>query len=688
MQKLLLLFFTFTIAISVNARPKYPKPDPKKENKILEIVYTVLKNKHFVTKKIDDNFSKKVFKSYIDSLDRYEMFLLESDIQEFKKYETKLDDQLKNNDLTFFFMTYDRMMKRMREGKEMYTSLLKSDIDFTIDEDTYFGVTNNDFGSNRKFKKNKAEQLKQWSNLIKTYFTKKYTDNFIDSGNNNSAAFEVFFNSKKASLSTILDPTPYNFENLTREHFFEHYVNSIVLQFDAHSKYYIPANRDRYLNNQTGKIEGAGITVRLVNNFIQIKRMSVGGPAWKSKKLEVDDVILKIAQENEEPISVVGYNVFDVAKLLKGKSGTSIKITIKKPDGKIVEVSLKRAIVSSNDSYIKSSLVVKNNVKYAVVSFPRFYADFDDDMVRNVADDFEEELQILKKSEAQGVVIDMRNNGGGSVEAAIKILGNFMGKNPVIQIKNKDQLLTTFESKNTGNIWDKSVVLLVNRETASSAEIITSTFQEYNIGIVLGEQSFGKGTIQEFLDLNSYNSKKNENSDYGSLKITTQKFYKLNGKSVQKSGLLPDIKFQIKSSKLRESQIPNVLNSDEVKSVSIKPINNLDFFSETIKSNQIRIDAYFNVGKMNEYKKSQFPFHSLNIKKIISDLDNFLLKTNDSNKQKYQNNLEFTSTAADVKLFKKKEYLLQKRKEWLDELPTDYQIEEGLNVLEEMNKLN
>ena len=688
MRKLLLLVLTLFLVTAAIAKPRNPKPDPKKENKILEIVMAVLKNKHFVSKKMDDNFSRKMFASYIDSLDRYKMFLLESDIAEFKKYETKLDDQLKSNDLTFFFISYDRIMLRMREGKELYTSILNGEIDYTTDQkNNFINALNTDSSKDLKFKKNKSELLKEWKNLIKTFFILRITSEFITSGKTNSKDFEDYFNAKKTNLGNLLESTAYNFENVPREKIFEFYVNSIVVQFDPHSRYFNPSTRDQYLNRQSGKVEGAGITIRLADNFIQIKKMIINGPAFKSKKLEIDDVILKIGQENEEPISVIGNTIFDAVKLLKGKSGTILKLTVKKPDGKIVDVTLKRAVISTNDSYLKSSLVVKNNVKYAVVSFPRFYSDFDDDMIRNVADDFEDELEILKKSDVQGIVLDLRDNGGGSVEAAIKILGNFTGKSPIVQVKNKDQLITTFESEKTAKTWDKSIVLLVNSATASAAEIIAASFQEYNLGITIGEPTFGKGTIQEFLDLNSFNSKKNEIVDFGALKITTQKFYKLNGKSVQKNGIKPNIIIASNDIKIREAQIPNILITDEVKPLVILPIHDYNFYTETINSNQTRINKYFNSGKLNEFKDSKFSFQTLNLKKIIPELDNFLLKINDLIKQKYQNNLEFTSTAADVKLFKKKEYLLQKRKDWLESLPTDYILEEGINVLEGMNML-
>lgn len=688
MTKKIFLLYIVLCFLSIDAYSSKITVDPRRENKILDIVYNVLKKKHFISKKIDDNFSKKIFKIYIDSLDQYKMFFLESDIAEFKKYESKLDDELKNNDLTFFFMTHDRLMKRMREGKDMYTSLLKGNIDFSQDDNSNFiDIYGSNGQSTQGYKKNKAAQLKQWVNLIKTFFVLRYTNEFIDAGNADCSEFETFFEAKKTNLNSIFESTFYNFENITRDRIFEFYVNSIVVQFDPHSKYYCPTSRDLYLKNQTGKIEGAGITVKLANSFIEIKKLAQGGPAWRSKKIEIGDVILKIAQENEEPISVVGYNIFDVSKLLKGKSGSIVRVVIKKPDGKIVEVSLKRAVISSNDTYIKSSIVLKNNVKYGLICFPRFYTDFDDDMVRNVTDDFEEELEVLKKSDVQGVVIDIRDNGGGSVEAAIKILSNFVGKNPIVQVKNKEQLITTFESEQLDKIWDKSAVLLINSETASAAEILASSFQEYNLGVVIGEASFGKGTIQEFLDLNGYNSRKQDNVDFGALKITTQKFYKLNGKSIQKNGIIPDIKIANIRENVREKDIENVLNDDQVKALNYKLINDLNIYQKIISSNQNRINQYFNTGKLNGYKYANFPLQSLNVKKIKVELESFLLKKSDLMKQKYRNNLEFTLTVADVKLLKKKEYLLQKRKDWLEEIPNDYQIEECINVLESITKI-
>jgi carboxyl-terminal processing protease len=696
MKYFLSTFFLFLGLNLVLAKPIKPFTDPKKENKILEIVFNTLKNKHFISKKIDDNFSKKVFKTYLDSLDRNKLFFLESDFNEFKKYETKLDDQIKKNDLMFFFMTYDRLMMRMREGKDLYLNVIKNNIDFNENDEKSFDLLSGDNSvSNKNFKKTKSEQSKLWANYIKTNIVNEAllgNSGFFSKKENisNTDMIDVEIENINQNIALELESTLVNFNNISRDLILEYFINAIVVQFDVHSKYYAPPTRDKYLINQTGRLEGLGITVYLVNNFVQIKKLAFGGPASKIKKLAIDDVVLKVGQENDEPVNVVGFNIHDVVKLFRGKSGTNVKLTLKKPDGTIYEVTVKRGIVSSNDTYIKSCLVEKNKINYAVLSFPRFYSDFDDDGVRNATDDFETELQVLKQSNVQGVIIDMRNNGGGSVEAAVKILGNFITKNPVIQLKDKEGKINLLSSENENINWDKSVVLLVNSESASATEIFATAFKDFNIGIVIGEQTFGKATVQEFIDLNSFIFKKSENIDYGALKITTNKFYKTNGKSTQKTGIIPDIIFSTLPRK-RENLILNALNNDEVKPIESVLINKPDFFNKIIKQSQSRTNGnekfqLFTKNSQNKYEfeKKVLELKTLNKKKLKTQINELILKYDALKYDNYSSDLVFKSTTGDIKLLKSKQYLLQKRKQWLDELPLDLQIEEGINILEDM----
>ncbi len=684
MKNYLFIFFFF-IGLSFSNSNKKPI-DPKKEKKILEIIYNQLKTKHLIDKKIDDDFSKKVFKTYMDSIDSYKVFLLQSDITEFKKFETKLDDQLLNNDLSFFYLTYDRLKIRMQEGKIIYINLLKNKLDIKVNE--------KDFDEkNLSFTKNKTEQIERWKLLLKSeVFSQTIKDCEKENANQKltkqgyNELFENLAIKNLENLGNRLEYTTMNVDNFTRELLFEKFINGYVLQFDIHSRYFIPLYRDEYMFKQTGKTVGIGIMTANKESFVQVKVLAVGGPAIKTKKIDVGDIILKVGQENEEPIDVVGYSLYDVAKLTRGKSGTTVKLTLKKADGSIEVVSIKRAIVSSNDSYIKSCLVEKNNIKYAVISFPRFYNDFDDDMSRNVSDDFEEELQILKESDVQGIIIDIRGNAGGSVEESAKILSNFIDKKTILQVKNRENKIFEIKSEFDVKKWDKSLVLVVDNQTASAAEIFASAFQDFNVGVVIGQETFGKGTIQEFIDINTFNSKKDVGDDFGMLKMTTQKFYRPNGKSVQKNGVVPNIFFPINSAQSREKDLKNALNSDEIKASEFVKINGSDYFTKINSKISARINSnqYFNSLKQLQPSEITFNNISVNFELIKSNHFKFLEKQNAIIEPIASNVLDFKSTPADVKLFKRNEYLIAKRKNWYNELKSDMIIDEGLNVLEDM----
>jgi carboxyl-terminal processing protease len=683
------LFVTVAFTIPKHAKTKV---DPKSESEILELVFSILKTRHINPKKLDDDFSKKLFNTYLDSIDRSKIFLLQADVDEFKKYETKLDDQIKENDLTFFFMTYDRILLRMKEGKEIYTNILKNQLDFTKQEDTkYFEEPFTDKIPNATYAQNKAEQLKNWNNVLKTMVFQESKNIYLAE---NFKPLSDILNEISKNLVVFLEATNINYNNTSREEILQHYINAILVQFDPHSKYFMPLNRDKYLNKQTGKIIGVGITMNFANGFILIKKMAEGGPASNSKKFAIGDIILKVGEENETPTNVVGFSVYDVTKLLRGKVGTNIKITIKKANGKIEEILLKRAVVSMNDSYVKTCLIKKNKTTYGLVSFPRFYNDFDDEKARNAADDFATELEILKKENAKGLIIDLRNNAGGSVEAAIKIIGNFVTKTPILQIKTKEDKPTILETTNFKKNWDKNVVVLVNAQTASAAEIITAAFKEFNVGVIVGEQTFGKGTIQEFQDLNVFRPVKIGNKDIGAINISTQKFYTLSGKSVQKNGIIPDIIFKKNNNQNREANLPLALLPDEVKPVKFLAINEATFFSNIIKNSQNRITqsetikrAIAIVEKLEKTEQTLRNIRTLNADKIVRQIDEIIANDKPMPQPEFDATREFAFTKEGQKEMLSKQYLIAKRNAWLEDLKSDYQIDESINILNEMRFL-
>lgn len=663
-----------------------------KEKQILENVLNLLKTKSIVKKEFNDAFSRKMYLTFLDSIDRSKLFLLQSDINEFKKYENKLDDQLKANDLSFFNLVASRLKIRMIEGKDIYTNLIKNKLNLTILEDAQYskGSTNTVI-ENRKYCINDQEKTKRFNSFLKAwvfeYAKRLYPDNLETTLNFDT--FDTFLENKQNNLFDDLEASYYNHESVNTDAFFEYYINAIVTQFDDYSQYYSSNNRNKYLRNITGRFEGTGVTVKQVNDFIEIKNVAVGGPAWKTKKIEIGDILLKVSQENEKPVNIVGLAIYDVTKLLRGKTGTVVNLTIKKKNGTVVEVSIKRDLVTDNDSYIKSCLIKKNKTTYGFINLLRFYNEFDGEKQRTTSEDFVQELDNFKQEKVEGIILDLRNNNLGSAEEAVKIISNFVPKNPVVQCKTNSGNVYSLNSENLKVNWNKKIIVLVNSKTSAAAEIIATSIKEYNVGIVIGQTTYGKGSTQEFIDLDLLLENKLEKKDLGALKISTQKLYTLGGVSYNKNPVIPDLDFYKNNTILKSIAIKESSTADKVKPIAFKAFNNN--FSDCIltgqnsfnnnnvyikmkKNNDTELEIYNQIQNIVTVNNKSFftQFNKIIEKKLID----VILITPTKN--------EFLLTNTSSKLLKQKIYLIQKRNTWLANLQTDFEVEESINVIEKM----
>ncbi len=674
--KITLLLFSFSV---FGFMPKKPI-NQNTEKKILDLVISVLQKTHFNPVKIDDNFSKAVFKEYVYLLDKDKIHFLQSDINEFSKYETKIDDQIKKNDLTFFYLTYDRLVKRMKESKEIYTNISKARFEL---------FTNEIFKSNKfKYSLNEKEKKKNW--LI---FLKSLVIQFVVNNEQEFTKFKIEESEKKGREIAFnnIDSSDFNFENVSRTYFFDFFINAIVNQFDNHSKYITGNKRNNLELETTGKIVGIGIQLEDRNSFIGIKQLAYGGPAWKSKKIEAGDIILKIQDEKQDEVDVVGYDQEDIVKLIKGKVGSIVKLTLKKEDGTIIVVSIKRAVIEINDSYVKSAIAIKNNKKYGVIDIPIFYKDFDDKDARDAAKDVEKEIENLKKENVEGIVIDLRDNSGGSLDMSLQVAGYFLGDKPIVQVKNADKSIQILSTKEAKIIWDKPLVLMTNNDSASATEVFAAAIQDYKRGIILGSsQTFGKGTTQNTVDLNSYNPKKDE-ADFGILKTTIQKYYRINGGSTQLIGVKSDIVMPDKfwHYLYGEKNKKNILSWDKIETIAFKPIDNIINFNDVVNSSKLRIVNGKNFKLALEFE--DFKFKSRD-KSILINLDKYRIeqknKENEQlriiNSRDFNNFSEFNATKAESLLFKKLPSLEEKRKQWHETLSKDIYVDEALNVLSDI----
>ena len=687
---LVLLFISFA-SCSFTSK-KFDNPD--KDKLLIEIVQHILMNRHFSPVEINDEFSKQMHKSYLEHLDPQKRYFLQSDINEFKKYETRLDDDLKNDDLTFFNLTYDRLMQRMKEAQSVVKEIFKKPIDFSSKESI-----NTDF-EKISFVKNKTELQNRWKQIItfsilSTYITKEKEEKSKKEKDDNykpKAAEELRKESVEASEKTLTELFSF-YNDMIKEEWFSVYVNAITEAFDPHSNYMAPDMKENFDRDISGKFEGIGAQLQKKPDGIRITSIILGGPVWKGKLLEVGDQILKVAQGSEEPVDVIGMRLDDAVKLIKGPKGTEVRLTVKRVDGTIEIVPIVRDVVELEETFAKSAIIKSNNKNYGIINLPKFYIDFKDQQERNAASDVALEIEKLKKENVSGLIVDLRNNGGGSLKTVVDIAGLFIKNGPIVQVKSPRGRIDVLSDVDHRIQWDGLLVILVNELSASASEILAAAMQDYKRAIIIGgKQTYGKGTVQGFEELNNY-VRQNSFGQLGALKYTTQKFYRINGGSTQLEGVKSDIVVpdKYKYIDIGERDLTNAMKWDKIDPVKFNIWENHNNFERAISNSNKRISESNQLKLIDEnakwIKKQQdenvFPLSYEAYKKVIE---------RDEEEAKrfkaiadYKSNLKFISLPSDEAKVKDNEDLKLRRDRWHESLEKDIYVEEAVNVLNDLS---
>jgi carboxyl-terminal processing protease len=667
--------------------------DPERDKLLLGLLTFVIEKGHYNPACVDDNFSKGVYKDYIEALDPSKRFFLQSDINEFSKFELELDDQLNNKDLVFFNLTYDRLMLRMEESKKIFKEILSKPFDYKIDEE--FNV---DYDK-APYSKNTTELKEKWRKQIKLSTLSLLTDKQkLEAGKKIKDPKYIVKSEdvlEKETRNSSLKSLNESFEfmnELKREDWFTLYINSIMSQFDPHTSYLAPEDKERFDTSMSGKFEGIGAQLQKKNDYIEISELISGGPAWRGKKLEKGDLLMKVAQSSGVPVDVVGMRLADVVKKIKGPKGSEVRLTVKKADGTIQVISIIRDIVEIEETYVKSSVVEKNGLKYGFIYLPKFYLDFENKDGRDAGKDIALEVDRLKKAGVKGIVLDVRDDGGGSLSTVVDIAGLFIEQGPIVQIKSagkKKEILYDID-KNTE--WDGPLVIMVNEFSASASEILAAAIQDYKRGIIIGsKQTYGKGTVQRVIDLNPY-VRNNTTGDLGALKTTIQKFYRINGGSTQLEGVSSDVVMPDRYAYLKMGE------RDEVHAM---PWDKIDPTSYAVWKDNGKFDQAIINSKKRIEKNIQFKLIEENAKWIDSrsnentyslNMDKFIAAQNQiesiAKKYKpivdYKNNLKFTSLPNELEGMAKDTALKEKRERWHESLSKDIYVEEALNVLDDL----
>ena len=689
-----LLMLTILLAFASCSFTSKTFDDPDKDKMLVQIITYILERGHYDPKAMDDNFSAEVFSDYLENLDPFKRYFYQSDIEEFEKYKTLLDDQLKDYDISFFNLTFSRLEQRMQESEALFEDILSSPFDFNEDEEFNSDYENLPYVKNKKQLKDRWRLQLKYATIANFDDLKKEEQKELETDSNYKVKSdkEIEEEARKLTLNSLEEYYDI-IEDLERKDWFSVYINSIVEEFDPHTLYFAPEDKDVFDMRMSGSFEGIGARLQKKMDQVKVNEIISGGPAWRGNELEVGDVILKVRQEDEEQaLSIVGMRLDNAIKFIKGPKGTKVTLTVKKVDGTLKDITITRDVVELEETYAKSSIVKKDDKIFGVINLPKFYIDFDDYKNRNAASDLKREIERLKEQNMEGLVIDLRNNGGGSLQTVVDIAGLFIKDGPVVQIKSTGEPKEVLKDRDKSIVWDGPLVILVNELSASASEILAAAMQDYKRAIVIGsKQTYGKGTVQNIVDLNKM-VRNNKSGDLGALKLTTQKFYRINGGSTQLEGVKSDVVVPDRYSYIDvgEKDQQNPLPWDKIEAVDYNLWDSYFDYDTTISKSKERMSNSEQLKLIDESAKWIKAIRDENVHPLNYEKYKLRLELSEKEAEKfdkitdYKTNLTFDSLPYEKEQFVSDTILKEKRKRWHESLSQDIYMEEAINVLNDL----
>ena len=686
------LFFAFNTFKSENQE----SPELR-QRKLLSTIGQLLESEHYSPRNIDDVFSKEVFNAYFKALDPEKNTFLQSDLDSLSNYSATIDDEIHGATIAFQPAVSRIYALRIIETKAIFNQIMDQPFNFNLDDSI---LLNSD---KMAYPKDVTERAKRWEMLLKYRTIERYASLIEEREKNKDKEKFVYKNDStleaesRAYIKKSYKKRIESFEKtFTKEKQFELFLNSITGLMDPHTDYLAPVEKRSFTEQMSGVIYGIGAQLTQDDFGIRIASIQPGGPAWKSGQIVVNDVIVKIAQGAEEPVDVSGYETTDAVKLIRGNLGTEVRLTFRKPDGTFKVVSLIREKIVLDEGYARSVVIQNGADKYGYILLPDFYADFEREDGHRCSEDVAAEIKKLKAENVKGIIIDVRFNGGGSLYEVVQMAGLFIDKGPVVQIRNKEGRYQTLYDETPGILYDGPLVVMANEFSASASEIFAGAIQDYKRGIVVGSSStYGKGTVQRNVAFGKPLDSLGIQTEYGAVKLTFQKFYRITGSSTQKKGVVPDVILpdEYEYLKYREKDNESALSWDEmerarymvwpnnaplsqvVQSTNLHIQNDtaLNKFKENLRwvSNQIETPVYLKLDKFQAFKKRVQEVSKqneqalklktpMNLAPIKVDYNKFYNNPDKSKQDRYQ--------------------------AWIKDLAKDFQVNESSKILAALNK--
>ncbi len=694
----LVLFGSLFIAFrSINGADSNEKI--AQQQKLLNTVGALLEQQHYSPQKINDDFSKKIFKAYLDQLDGDKSIFTSEDLKTVKKFETTIDDEIHGASIQFQPAVSAIYEKRVAETMLYYKDILSKPFDYSVNESVQLD------GDQLTYTNSEAERKDRWRKKLKYYSLERYIDLQEEREKNKGKdSFRVLPDDslELAARTSVLKMMERTFNRIkttfTEEQRFNAFINVITNTMDPHTDYYPPIEKRAFDERMSNQFYGIGAQLQQDDNGIKIASVVTGGPAWKSGAIVAGDVIIKVAQGSNTPVDVSGYGTEDAVKLIRGDKGTEVRITFKKQDGTTKTVSLIREKIEQDEGLARSAVIMRGNDKIGYIALPDFYANFEDKNGFKCSEDVATEVKKLKAENVKGIVIDLRNNGGGSLLEVVKMVGLFIKTGPVVQVKERDGRVDqqTWRDNDESVLYDGPLTVMVNELSASASEIFAAAIQDYKRGIVIGSSStYGKGTVQRPIPFGRPIDFYSNRTDFGAVSLTFQKFYRVNGGSTQLKGVVPDIIMPdtYEYLKIREKDNPNSLPWDAIPQTAYQPWqgNTANNLTDIIKKEQARISSDANLLLLQDNLKwlskngenpinlqiDQFKQMQKQITNTVNQNNNLLklktelsVQTLEADKDKFYNNPD-----------KNKGIRYQ---EWLKLLKQDLQIDASVKIIQEL----
>ncbi len=705
-KKMVNIILLSALLISVMGAQEIERGDAERDLLLSQLLHQYLVLHHYSGKKIDDDFSGKGFDEFIKYLDYGKNFLLEQDIEAMKKYRLKIDDEFSKGRTAFMRAAFSLLRERVKSVEGFYKSLLNKPFDFNKDESF------TDDPETMKYCRTTDELKQRWRKILKYNALVRYIGLRKQEADKSKKAAKGKKVKKKsdASLETearesVLKSYKAVFSRILNQNYFDHYsryMASIMRVFDPHTTYFQPKVKKNFDIEISGTLEGIGALLTEEDGNIKVVRIVAGGPAWRGRKLQAGDYILKVVTKGEDPVDLSGMQVSDAVKFIRGKKGTMVTLTVKKTDGRIEDIPVVRDVVIDEDTFVKHAVLKgKNGKNYGYILLPGFYRDFNRNDGRNCTDDMKNAIRDLKKRGVEGIVLDLRNNGGGSLPDAVKIAGLFIDEGPVVQEKDRYERLNVRKDKEKGSFYDGDLVVLINGISASASEIVAGALQDYGRAVIVGgKHSYGKGTVQVVLDLDRMAQYKPEGiGELGALKMTIKKFYRVTGVSNQFSGIIPDVILpdRFKNLEYGEKYIDYALKADKIAAVDFNKSNKQLFINKLRLSSKKRVgnSRYFKsfckylelAKKINDSK-----IQSLNYDKVFTEQDSLTkavkkLEGDKVGKTGFKASSPLMKSFTGMKDKKLGKLRKETTEEWLKNLEKDYVLDEGLNILKDLIRL-